>query len=306
MKKLSIFFAALATMMGFTACDADDDPVWQVPTPGSFVLNTPPMADETFVFTEGDDQAIEFTVSQPNYGFIASVTYGIQVDIDEQYKAKDENGQVMHTDPVTIAPEQPTPAKIVVSSQQIAEALCELRGIESKDAWVQIDPIPVKVRATAIVGDIEKTYIESNWITLKAVQGWDAIKEPGFIYFVGAAEGWKGPEGVNKGHYDDWRLFEKRSEIGSKVYWAVFDIPADKAMFRFYTALTGWDADSYGSQTEDNPVDVEFDADGIMQSDLVKGKGSFNFPDWEGGEMTICVDMSRTPMSVTVMKGNQM
>ncbi len=306
MKKLSILFAALATMIGFTACDADDDPVWQVPTPGSFVLNTPPMADETFVFTEGDDQAIEFTVSQPDYGFIASVTYGIQVDIDDQYKGKDENGDVAHPTPVNITPEQPNQAKVVVTSQQLSEALCELRGIDSKDNWEQIDPIPVKIRATAIVGDIESTYIESNWITLKAVQGWDAIKEPGYIYLVGAPEGWKGPEAMNAAHYADWRLFEKTDEIGSKVYWGVFDIPAGNAMFRFYTSLSGWDVDSYGSQSEDNPIDVEFNADGIMQTELVVGKGSFNFPDWGGGLMTICVDMSRTPMELTVYEGDHM
>lgn len=306
MKKLSIFFAALATMIGFTGCEADDEPVWQQPAAGSFVLNTPPMADETFVFTEGDGRAIEFTVSQPDYGFIASVTYGIQVDIDQQYKKTDEEGNIVHPTPVNIAPEQPNQAKIVVSSQQIAEALCELRGIESKDAWEQIDPIPVNIRATAIVGDIENTYIESNWITLKAVQGWDAIKEPGYIYLVGAPEGWKGPDAANATHYSDWRLFEKREEIGSKVYWGVFNIPAGSAMFRFYTALTGWDADSYGSQVDDNPVDVEFNAEGIMESDLVKGKGSFNFADWGGGLMTIKVDMSRTPMTLTVMEGDQM
>ncbi|MDE6321689.1 MAG: SusE domain-containing protein [Muribaculaceae bacterium] len=306
MKKLSILFAALATMMGFTACDADDDPVWQVPTPGSFVLNTPPMADETFVFTEGDNRAIEFTVSQPDYGFIASVTYGIQIDIDDQYKGKAEDGSVAHPTPVNVTPEQPTQAKIVVTSQQISEALCELRGIDSKDNWEQIDPIPVKVRATAIIGDIESTFVESNWITLKAVQGYDAIKEPGYIYLVGAPEGWKGPDNLNAAHYSDWRLFEKRDEIGSKVYWGVFDIAAGNAMFRFYTALTGWDTDSYGSQSDDNPLDYEFNADGIMQTELVKGKGSFNFPNWEGGEMTICVDMSRIPMEVTMYKGNQM
>lgn len=305
MKKLSIFFAALATMMGFTACEADKDPVWQAPAPGSFVLNTPPMADETFTFTEGDGNYLEFTVSQPDYGFIASVTYALQVDIDDQYKATDEDGNVLHATPVTISPAQPTQAKIVVSSQQIAEAMCELRGIESKDDWVQIDPIPLKVRATAIVGDIEATYVESNWVTLKAVQAWDAIKEPGYIYLVGNPEGWKGPDATNAAHYSEWRLFEKRDEIGSKVYWGVFDMPA-APMFRFYTALTGWDADSYGSQVDDNPIDVELDADGMLNTELVKGKGAFNFPGFGGGEMTIRVDMSRTPMELTVWAGNQM
>ena len=72
-------------------------------------------------------------------------------------------------------------------------------------------------------------------------------------------------------------------------------------MFRFYTALTGWGgSDSYGSQVDDNPVDVTL-VDGQRTSDLVNGKGSFNFPDFPGGEMTITVDLNT--MKVTFQTG---
>ena len=128
---------------------------------------------------------------------------------------------------------------------------------------------------------------------------------PGFIYLVGAPEGWAGPTESNAAHYADWRLFEPESAIGSKVYSGVFDIPAGSAMFRFYTALTGWDADSYGSQEEDNPLDFEM-VDGSLATTLVKGKGAFNFPNWEGGKMTITVDMSdEKNMTVTMQAGEQ-
>ena len=63
-------------------------------------------------------------------------------------------------------------------------------------------------------------------------------------------------------------------------------------MFRFYTALTGWDADSYGSQADDNPIDCALDG-GVYNGPIVKGKGSFNFPNWEGGKMKITVDLAK-------------
>ena len=71
-------------------------------------------------------------------------------------------------------------------------------------------------------------------------------------------------------------------------------------MFRFYTALTGWDADSYGSQVDDNALDFEF-TDGQFSSRIVKGKGSFNFPNWAGGDMEMTVNMSDVEnMQITI------
>ena len=69
-------------------------------------------------------------------------------------------------------------------------------------------------------------------------------------------------------------------------------------MFRFYTALTGWDTDSYGSQEGDNPLEFP-ETDLGKPLKMVKGKGSYQFPDWTGGNMAIKVDMS-DPNNMTV------
>ena len=74
-------------------------------------------------------------------------------------------------------------------------------------------------------------------------------------------------------------------------------------MFRFYTALTGWDEDSWGSQVDDNPIDQTI-TDGSWTGTLVKGKGAFNFPGFAGGQMTVIVDMVNN--KVTVIEGNAM
>ena len=39
MKKLALFFACAAALVGFTSCEDDKDPVYQQPT--KFVLHTP-------------------------------------------------------------------------------------------------------------------------------------------------------------------------------------------------------------------------------------------------------------------------
>ncbi|MBR5743871.1 MAG: hypothetical protein IKX94_00925 [Muribaculaceae bacterium] len=190
-----------------------------------------------------------------------------------------------------------------IRQSDLALAICKLLGVESADDF---DPDAVRTiyfRAKAQLEGIESSQITSNVVSLNKVRSYYAIQEPGFIYLVGAPEGWAGPTESAAAHYADWRLFESKNAIGSKIYSAVFDIPAGKAMFRFYTALTGWDADSYGTQVEDSPIDVAM-VDGVYSGPMVKGKGSYNIPDWEGGSMKITVNMSNEKaMMVTFEAG---
>jgi len=286
MKKLSIFMALVAVMLGFTSCNDDKEPVFQSPT--KFVLNTPALASQYYELTP--DGTIVFTCSQPDYGFTASTTYGLQVALSEGGETYD------------ITPEVPTQASIRIKAADLATAICVLRGLKSEDDWVEEPARPVYVRATAQLGIHGASFIESNWVKLDQVKEYFALPVPGYIYLVGSPEGWVGPDAGNAEHYKDWRLFEKAEAIGSKVYYGVFDMPA-APLFRFYTALTGWDADSWGSQADDNPIEYTL-ANGSWNGDIVKGKGSFSFPGFSGGEMTVIVDMNNS--KITVVEGNAM
>ncbi len=151
---------------------------------------------------------------------------------------------------------------------------------------------------------MEGSEIKSNVVYLDKVKFYFAVAVPGYIYLVGSPEGWVGPTEDNAEHYAPWRLFEASNAIGSKIYSGVFNIP-EAPVFRFYTALTGWDSDSWGSQADDNPIEYEI-VDGSFTTGLVKGKGSFSFPAWTGGEMTIIVDMSvENNCTLTIMAGSQ-
>lgn len=289
MKKSIISLAlGLAAVVGFTSCEEDRDPVYQAPT--KFVLNTPAMENTDVVLQPKG--VIEFACSQPDYGYAAVTTYSMQMSLTEDF-ASAYDLTVTHA----------TKAVFTVKQEEVATGLCVLRGADSEETYPGDYDDVVYFRATASLSGVEGSAINSNVVKLNKVKGYFAIPVPGYIYLVGSPEGWAGPTENNAEHYAPWRLFEPKNGIGSKVYSAVFDLPA-APMFRFYTALTGWDADSYGSQAEDNPIDYPEYTGGTASFGMVKGKGAYNFPNLPAGTYTITVDMSdANNMSVTITAG---
>ncbi|MDE5811477.1 MAG: SusE domain-containing protein [Muribaculaceae bacterium] len=286
MKKLSIFLACAVAFLGFTSCEEDKEPVYQAPT--SFELNTPALENQYIELTP--DGTFDLVAkAQPDYGYSAVTNYGCIVSLTPEFTEVREM-EAAHQ------------SKMTFKTSDLSQIICELKGIETEEDYVEEGPIPVYFKGTAEIAGVEGSRIvSSNYVCLKQVKYYFAVPVPGFIYLVGSPEGWAGPTAGNAAHYADWRLFEADNAIGSQIYTGVFDLPA-APMFRFYTDLTGWDADSYGSQEDDNPIDVEM-TDGVFESPIVKGKGSFNFPDFEGGEVTIVVNMRE--MTFTMMAGAQ-
>ena len=84
MKKLSIFSALLVGAFLFAACDADrdDNPVLDLTkTQDPITMNTPTFAGGFYDLQNTD--TIFFACTAPNYGFPATVTYALEVSIDE-------------------------------------------------------------------------------------------------------------------------------------------------------------------------------------------------------------------------------
>lgn len=290
MKKSIISLAlGLAAVVGFTSCEEDRDPVYQAPT--KFVLNAPAMENTDVVLQPKG--VIEFACSQPDYGYAAVTTYSMQMSLTEDFASAYD---------LTVTPA--TKAVFTVKQEEVATGLCVLRDADSEETYPGDYDGVVYFRATASLSGVEGSAINSNVVKLNKVKGYFAIPVPGYIYLVGSPEGWAGPTEPNAEHYAPWRLFEPKNGIGSKVYSAVFDLPA-APMFRFHTALTGWDDDSYGSQAEDNPIDYPEYTGGTSSFGMVKGKGAYNFPNLPAGTYTITVDMSdANNMSVTITAGS--
>lgn len=280
MKKISLLLAAVAVTMGFASCSEDRDPVYHAPT--DFVLNQPVMQDLFIDLEEG--RTIELVASQPDYGYSAVAIYTAEMSLTEDFK-----------DSYSITPINKNLARMSLRQEDVAVGLCTLLGIGDEETFNETFPdgMPFRkiyFRATCHLDGVESSYITSNTVAFNAIKGYYAVQLPGYIYLVGNPEGWKGPEEANAAHYAPWRLFEKEDAIGSQVYYGTFTLP-DAPMFRFYTALTGWEDDSLGYIVDDNATDFEL-VDGSFTSKLVNGKGAFNFPDFEGGVVDIVVDLS--------------
>lgn len=280
----------MAVLLGFSSCSEDKDPVYKAPT--QFVLNTPVFQDQYYELAPG--QTFTLVASQPDYGYSAITQYSAEVSLTENF----ENYIALPSTGTG------TLAKMTFNDADLATALCELHGFDSEDNYQDLPAERVYFRAVAQLKGVEGSEIKSNVVYLDKVKFYFAVAVPGYIYLVGSPEGWVDPTEDNAEHYAPWRLFEASNAIGSKIYSGVFNIP-EAPVFRFYTALTGWDSDSWGSQADDNPIEYEI-VDGSFTTGLVKGKGSFSFPAWTGGEMTIIVDMSvENNCTLTIMAGSQ-
>lgn len=282
MKKISLYLAAGIAVAGMASCSEDRDPVLQMPT--KYVLNVPAMQDQYIELEAGN--TLELVSSQPDYGYSAVATYSGEMSLTEDFASV-----------IQLKATDSHQARMFFKQEDIASGICELEGLTDTETYNErypngMDFRKVYFRAVCQLDGVEGTLIKSNVVSYNYLKPYFAVAVPGFIYLVGAPEGWAGPSESNAAHYADWRLFEPADAIGSSVYSGVFDIPEGAAMFRFYTQLTGWDADSYGYMVDDSPTDFPGFTEGSFTSPVVKGKGSFNFPNWPGGKMTITVDMS--------------
>ena len=264
-------------MLSAVSCNGPEveNPVLNKPT--KLILNTPAFQKQYIDLQ--NTSTMNLTCSQPEYGFAAAASYFAQVSLTEDF-----------TDFIEID-EAYSKCDMDVNAEAIAQAICKLRGVTSEDDYTDEPARTVYFRVRVKILDYEETEILSNVVSCEKVKGYFALRLPGYIYLVGEPEGWSGPTEGNKDHYSQWRLFESTEAIGSKIYSGVFDIPAGKFMFRFYTALNGWEKDSYGIQEADSPMDITLE-DGVYSGALVKGKGSYNVPDFAGGSVKITVNMN--------------
>jgi len=306
MKKLSIITAAVAALLSFSACEADKDPQYVKPAEdATFHLNTPVFANHVYELTE--DGILELTCDAPDYGFIAITTYDVQVALDPKdfqpmtTTAEDGSITVLKDKELTtcqiVKTVDGTQTKMQVSEMLISAALTTLYGATGEEDMPQ-GAQEIYVRAVAHLDGVPSSYVYSNPVKL-IVDPYFRVREPNYIYLVGKPSGWIEPSEANVNKYADWHLAEREDAIDSGIFYGEFPIEAggDNCIFRFYTALTGWEEDSWGSQKDDNPLEftIEEAQEGLA---MVKGKGSYQFPDWEGGIMYIKVDSSSADMKV--------
>lgn len=273
MKKTSIFMSLLTLVLGFASCSQDREPVLQKPT--EFHLNTPIFADNLLILEkEGEGSEFNLTVSQPNYGMGTPTHYEVQVSLTEDFN----DFRALST--------VDTQAKIVVNAFEYCVGINELLGVEEEDQFAAVaGPRDVYTRVRAYIPGAEYSSINSNVVKLNVLPFF-AVMQPAKIYVIGDFQGWN----INSA---DVYVDESENGINSNIFSNVFDIPAGKATFRFYSALGDWEHNSIGYQVDDNATSFTFNADGMVETPCVAGKGSWTFPDWEGGRMKVTLNMNQ-------------
>lgn len=270
---------ALALLIGtcFTSCKQDTQPRLEKPT--EFVLNTPPMANQTYILSA--QNGVDLTVSQPDYGM------GVVTDYQTQISYTEDFAEYANIESIS------NQAKINISGEEMAQAMCKLMGYVSNDTEDLFSPEAreVYVRVRAFIPNADYSEITSNTIKLM-IQPYKAVKLPGRIYVIGQVSGWD----INNGAI---YLEEAVNAVGSRIYSGVVPMTAADAAggFRFYTALGSWGDNgqlpSIGSNADDgNNASVTVDENGVYSGTAVAGKGNWNITNWEDGDMKMTVDLN--------------
>lgn len=306
MKNISILFACLVAVLSFSSCKDDTCPrLDKDPASLKLDLFNPPMANQYFDLTQ--DGTFDLQCSQPDYGFAAVTNYAVQVSLSKEFKRKATNAPdfVAEAGDYVELREPSTMANMQVRSLYLTRAICKLLNIKSEDQFASVVaahadangymPVYIRVRAYIEQDEAMSSVVSKNIVELKSVKPFFSLEEPGFIWLIGKPTDWQQDEAAVISAAEakgvSAKVSELASEIDSKVYHWKGNIAAGDFQFRFYTQLGDWEANSLGSQVDDNPIDIVME-DGVYAGDYVAGKGSWQIPDWPGGLVEITVDMN--------------
>lgn len=299
----SVIMLAMS-LVAFTACDSDrdDNPVLGPNnTPTEFKLNESPLNNQYIYISK--DNSLNLSWSQPNYPINTVVNYMVQVGLVQGGTIKwdvDDNNNPKFLETAF------TSCTATLSGEEVSQAINHVDGVTDENNWVDLGYREIAFRVCASIQTTAKTEVEgtsifSNAITFKKMRADNSIKGLASLYVIGNCSGWTEPAKGNAESLSAWRVME--TEIGSKIFHGVFDIPAGMLQFRFYTKLTGWDGgDSYGTQVDDSPIVSAFDADGTFTGPAMTGKGSWEFDDWAGGKLDITVDMNKNTVTFKIVE----
>lgn len=299
-KIASGLLVSLLALCCFTACDDDNDsnPVIG-PTPSSFVLNTPALAETPIEITESS--VLSFSWSAPNYGFPARTTYKIQVgEVQNDGNIKWQTDK-LGNNVFLGAPDSYTGLTANVPASQVAEALCSIDGVTRTEDYVDMGSRPIAFRVYADLlednpsqTETSNTGVFSNAVIYKSVQSYCAVVNPRTFYIVGQPSGWKEPSPANAPSYADWQLHETGARTG--IFIGTYTFEAGDQGMRFYTTLDGWGDNGattcWGANANDGDNKELTASDGTYSSDVTNGKGNFVLKNFPGGKCKITLDIN--------------
>lgn len=105
------------------------------------------------------------------------------------------------------------------------------------------------------------------------------------LYVVGEPNGW------NIANSD---IVLEPETGNSNIFSTTTYIAAEKFSFRFYSQLGNWDNNIISAPlNSDSNYNIQFNDKGVYEgSFMLNGKGKWNIEEWEGGDVTLTVDLS--------------
>lgn len=201
MKKIPYILSTIALAIGAVACSEtqDDNPVLNPqPEAGGYqdYLNVPEYANQYLSLTKDtQDGTVNFTCSQPDYGFAAAATYSVEVSFTPFDSTRDDEEGAPTS--VVLATTFHDCAAINVPNSELANAILAMLGIESPDdVPTPYNPLYVRLIAQIFNGSnlVPNTTVYSNTVTLKGVSlAYIPAVEPNLptgIYLRGGMNDW--------------------------------------------------------------------------------------------------------------------
>lgn len=160
MKKISIWATLLVGALFVTACDADrdDNPVIDLTkTQEPITLNTPLFANGTYDLENTD--SVLLTCTAPNYGFPATVTYVVQLSLNDDMTKPNELATTFSNN------------RMVVPAKELAIAttkqMMDKQNLKQENFPVEA---PVYIRIHAFIDGVEGSEAFSNIVKLNKVK----------------------------------------------------------------------------------------------------------------------------------------
>ncbi len=184
MKK--IFLSALlliSSMCIFTACDDDRDSNPTIQEPETFVLNTPAYAASEIDLASS--KKINFTCSQPEFGYTAAATYQIQISLNNSFTLSANEAEEDEVPDYAVVDEAYTSCNIASDAALFAKAVMQV------GKWEEEDVPALQTINVRLVANVDKYSVASNTVDMKVIPYYIELKDalPQLWYMVGTAVG---------------------------------------------------------------------------------------------------------------------
>lgn len=258
--KIFNIFMLLAVALGFAACNDDTEPVLSQTSNGSSSVEGGIPQSMTLEKAKASETVFTLSWEAPTYNLNVAKSYRIEISNVAEFTT---TASVAVTSATTYA----------VTQGELNEAVLEfMPSVED----VSETPVYLRIRCE-LNDDPEMVMVVGD------VYNFKVTPYPGEyprLYVVGSINGWD----INTSGY-----FLRDTE-GNNVFTGRLGIPAG-GQFRFYKELGNWDTNSIGSQVDDAGVNITV-TDGVFETTLVEGKGSWIFPADAEGTYNCTVDLT--------------